>query len=75
MKLYFKLAINNLLKRKNNTAISLIGLAIAFVAIFHIYSTLIFENGYDAQHKKADRIYRISGDLIASENTTELALD
>ena len=69
MKLYFKLAINNLLKRKNNTAISLIGLAIAFVAIFHIYSTLIFENGYDAQHKKADRIYRISGDLIASENT------
>ena len=69
MKLYFKLAINNLLKRKNNAAISLIGLAIAFMAIFHIYSTLIFENGYDAKHKKADRIYRISGDLIATENT------
>ena len=69
MKLYLKLAINNLLKRKNNAAISLIGLAIAFVSIFHIYSTLTFENGYDRQHKKADRIYRISGDIIASENT------
>ncbi len=68
-KLYFKLAINNLLKRKNNTAISLVGLAIAFVAVFHIFSILSFENGYDMQHKNADRIYRISGDIIATENT------
>jgi putative ABC transport system permease protein len=68
-KLYFKLAINNLLKRKNNTAISLVGLAIAFVAVFHIFSILSFEKGYDMQHKKADRIYRISGDIVATENT------
>ena len=73
-KLYLKLAINNLLKRKNNTAISLVGLAIAFVAIFFIYSTLTFEWGYDSQHKNATRIYRISGDLIATENTMTHAI-
>lgn len=73
-KLYFKLPINNLLKRKNNTIISLIGLAIAFVAIFHIYSILSFERGYDTQPKKANQIYRISGDIIASENTMTHAL-
>ncbi len=74
MRLYFKLAVNNLLKRKNNTAISLIGLTIAFVAIFHIYAILRFEKGYDMQHKKADRIYRISGDIVATENTMTHAI-
>ncbi|RKD92077.1 ABC transporter permease [Mangrovibacterium diazotrophicum] len=68
-KIYIKLAIHNLLKRKNNIAISLIGLAIAFAAIFHIYSTLSFEMGYDSHNQKADRIYRISGDIVAAENT------
>ena len=68
-KIYIKLAFHNLLKRKNNIAISLIGLAIAFAAIFHIYSILSFEMGYDSHNQKADRIYRISGDIVASENT------
>ena len=68
-KIYIKIAIHNLLKRKNSIAISLIGLAIAFAAIFHIYSILSFEKGYDAYHTKADRIYRISGDIVAAENT------
>ena len=66
---HFRLAINNLWKRKNNSYISLAGLAIAFTAIFHVYSIVDFERGYDAQHEKAERIYRISGDIIANENT------
>ncbi len=69
IKLHLRLAINNLLKRKNNTAISIIGLAIAFATVFHILSLIEFEKGYDAQHKNGDRIYRISGDIIAAENT------
>ncbi len=69
IKLNLKLAINNLLKKTNNTAISIVGLAIAFAAVFHIFSVVEFENGYDGQHKNADRIFRISGDIIATENT------
>ena len=68
-KLNFRQAVNNLLNRKNNTAVSLIGLTIAFAAIFHIYSIVSFERGYDTQNEKANRIYRISGDIVAAENT------
>ncbi len=68
-KLYFRTAIKNLFKRKNNSAVSLIGLIIAFTAVFYIYSIVSFETSYDSHHKKMNRIYRISGDIIASENT------
>ncbi|MDX2413979.1 MAG: ABC transporter permease [Bacteroidales bacterium] len=74
MKLYSRLVVNNLLKSKNNAAISIIGLAIGFAAIFHIFFVIRFETSYDSQHKNADRIYRISGDIIASENTMTHAL-
>jgi putative ABC transport system permease protein len=67
--LFFKLAINNLWKRKNNSVISLVGLAVAFTAIFHVYSIVDFERGYESRHEKASRIYRISGDIVAAENT------
>lgn len=67
--LFVKQAINNVWKRKNNSIISLVGLAVAFTAIFHIYSIVDFEQRYDTQHENANRIYRISGDIVAAENT------
>ncbi len=72
--LYLRLALKNLLKKKSNTVVSILGLAIAFAAIFHIVSIVGYEKGYDGQNKKADRIYRISGDIIAAENTMSHAV-
>ncbi|TKG95804.1 ABC transporter permease [Puteibacter caeruleilacunae] len=65
----FRIAIKNIFNGKLNSIVSIAGLTIAFVAIFYIYSYVSFEMGYDAHHKKSDRIYRISGDIVASENT------
>ncbi|WP_439182965.1 ABC transporter permease [Carboxylicivirga taeanensis] len=68
-RLYFKKALNNLFSKRNNSFISVIGLVIAFTSVFYIYSIVSFESGYDSHHKQRERIYRISGDIIASENT------
>lgn len=72
--LALKQAIRNLTNRKNNSLVSIAGLAIAFTAVFHIYSFVHFETGYDAQYKNADRIYRISGDIVGAENTSTHAI-
>ena len=64
----FKAAIKNLLSKSNTSLLSMIGLTIAFISIFYIYSYVSFELGYDSQYKNADRIYRISGDIVATEN-------
>lgn len=65
----FKIAIKNVLSKTNTSILSMLGLTIAFISIFYIYSYVSFELGYDSQNEKAARIYRISGDIIASENT------
>ncbi|MDA3944733.1 MAG: ABC transporter permease [Bacteroidetes bacterium] len=68
-KLYLKLVFLNLFKRRNNVGFSLLGLSVAFAAILHICSLLSFEMGYDSHHKNSERIFRISGDIVAAENT------
>lgn len=65
----FKIAIKNVFSKTNTSLLSMLGLTIAFISIFYIYSYVSFELGYDSQHEKADKIYRISGDIIAAENT------
>jgi putative ABC transport system permease protein len=72
--LSLKIALQNLLSRRNSSFMSILGLAIAFTSVFYIYSYITFELGYDSQHKKAERIYRLSGDLVAAENTMTHAL-
>ena len=62
-------AIKNVFSKTNSSILSVLGLTIAVLSIFYIYSYVSFELGYDSHHKKADRIYRISGDLIGAENT------
>jgi putative ABC transport system permease protein len=52
----------------------MVGFTIAFISVFYIYSYVSFELGYDSQHKKAERIYRISGDIVAAENTMTHAI-
>ncbi len=65
----FKIAIKSVFSKTNTSMLNLLGLTIAFISILYIYSYVSFELGYDSQYNKADRIYRISGDIIASENT------
>ncbi len=65
----FKTAIKNVLSKTNTSLLSMLGLTIAFISIFYIFSYVSFELGYDSQHEKSDRIYRISGDIVAAENT------
>ncbi len=69
-----KLAIKKLFGKNNASLISILGLAIALVSIFYIYSYVDFELSYDSQHKNANRIYRISGDIVAAENTATHAV-
>jgi putative ABC transport system permease protein len=52
----------------------MVGFTIAFISVFYIYSYVSFELGYDSGHKKAERIYRISGDIVAVENTMTHAI-
>ena len=60
---YLKIAIRNLWKNKGFSAINIFGLAsglaICLLIIFYVNNEL----GYDQYNTKADRIYRIDGDL------------
>lgn len=67
--LNLRLAFKNVFDKRNSSWISILGLAIAFASLFYIYSYVSFELSYDSQHENASRIYRISGDIVAAENT------
>lgn len=69
-----KTAIKNVFNKRSTSWLSLAGLVIAFLSIFYIYSYVSFELGYDSTPKNGERIYRVSGDIIATENTMTHAL-
>ncbi|MDX8338875.1 ABC transporter permease [Draconibacterium sp. IB214405] len=73
-KIILKLALKNLFGKDRTSLLSILGLAIALVSTFYIYSYVSFELSYDNQHKKAKRIYRISADIVAAENTATHAI-
>ncbi len=59
-------ALKDLFNWESSSLISVAGLAIAFTTVFFIYSRVSFESGYDSHHEKADRIYRISGEILTA---------
>jgi putative ABC transport system permease protein len=61
-----KTALKDIFNWGSSSLISVAGLAIAFATVFFIYSRVSFESGYDSHHEKADRIYRISGEIITA---------
>ncbi len=67
--LAFKVAYQNILRQKDSSIVSMLGLSIAFAALLFIYFYVSFELGYDTQYKNSNRIYRVSGDIVAAENT------
>ncbi len=60
LKRFFILAIRNLIKQKQTTLISIIGLVIALSVVLQIAKWCLFEMSYDRYNSKADRIYRFT---------------
>ena len=63
LKNYFKVAMRNLWKNKGYSAINIFGLAIGLATCLLILIYVIDELSYDRFNKKADRIYRVDGDI------------
>lgn len=60
---YFKVAFRNLWKNKGYSAINILGLAIGLATCLLIMIYVVDELSYDKFNKKADRIYRVDGDI------------
>jgi putative ABC transport system permease protein len=71
---YFKTAIRNLWKNKGYSAINIVGLAVGLATCLLILIFVADELSYDKFNKKADRIYRIDGDLQFGGNHFILAV-
>lgn len=69
LKNYFKIAVRNLWRKRAYTFINVTGLAVGMACCFLISLYVHFELSYDQFHHKADRIYRVVGDLKSSGET------
>jgi putative ABC transport system permease protein len=74
IKNYFKVAIRNLLHNRVFSFINILGLAVGMTACFLIFQYVRFESGYDSFHSKADRIYRVVGDVKTPTETISTGL-
>jgi putative ABC transport system permease protein len=69
LKNYFKIALRNLWRKRAFSLINVTGLAVGMACCFLIFLYVHFELSYDRFHQKADRIYRVVGDLTSSTET------
>jgi putative ABC transport system permease protein len=69
LKNYFKIAFRNLWRQRFFSLINILGLAVGMSACFLIYLYVGFEKSYDDFHTKADRIYRVVGDVKTPSET------
>jgi putative ABC transport system permease protein len=74
LKNYIKIAFRNLWKSKGFSAINIIGLAIGLATCLLIMLFVLDELSYDRYNKKADRIYRVDGDIKFGGNHFILAV-
>jgi putative ABC transport system permease protein len=70
---YLKIAFRNLWKSKGFSATNIIGLAIGLATCLLITLFVLDELSYDRYNKKADRIYRVDGDIKFGGNHFTLA--
>jgi len=73
IKNYLKIAIRNLSKSKGFSAINIIGLSVGLATCLLIMLYVMDELSYDKFNKKADRIYRVDGDIQFGGNHFNLA--
>ncbi len=59
IKNYFKIAIRNLVKRKEYSLLNILGLAIGIACCLLIFQYVAFERSYDTFEKNADQIVRL----------------
>jgi putative ABC transport system permease protein len=71
---YLKTALRNLWRNKGFSAINIIGLAIGLATCLLIIIYVIDELSYDKYNKKADRIYRLDGEIKFGGNHFILAV-
>lgn len=74
LKNYFKIAIRNLWKNKGFSAINIIGLSVGLATCLLIMLYVMDELSYDKYNEKADRIYRVDGDIQFGGNHFVLAV-
>src|ERR1700733_1427782 len=74
IKNYFKIALRNLWKHKGYSAINIFGLAIGLATCLLILLYVWDELSYDKYNEKADRIYRVDGDIKFGGNHFVLAV-
>ncbi|HEY2649286.1 MAG TPA: ABC transporter permease [Puia sp.] len=71
LKNYFKTALRSLWRHKTFSIINILGLAVGMTACFLIFLYVRLETSYDDFHSKADRIYRVVGDVKTPSETIE----
>jgi putative ABC transport system permease protein len=69
LKNYFTIALRNLWRKRTYAFINVTGLAVGMTCCFLLFLYVQFERSYDHFHQKADRIYRVVGDLHSSSET------
>lgn len=74
IKSYLKVALRNLWKNKGFSAINIIGLSVGLATCLLILLYVLDEVNYDRYNTKADRIYRVDGDLQFGGNHFILAV-
>jgi putative ABC transport system permease protein len=71
---YFKTALRNLWRNKGFSAINIVGLAVGLATCLLIIIYVMDELSYDRYNKKADRIYRLDGEIKFGGNHFILAV-
>jgi putative ABC transport system permease protein len=74
IKNYLKIATRNLWNNKGFSAINIIGLAVGLATCLLMLFYVTDELGYDKYNEKADRIYRVDGDIKFGGNHFVLAV-
>ncbi len=69
LKNYFTIALRNLWRKRTYAFINITGLAVGLTCCFLLFLYVHFESSYDQFHQKANRIYRVVGDLHSSTET------
>jgi putative ABC transport system permease protein len=71
---YFRIAFRNLVKQKFYTFINVFGLALGVAACLLIVLFVSHELSFDKHHEKADRIYRVNGEIKFGGNHYKLSV-
>src|SRR5215469_8479604 len=74
IKNYLKVALRNLWKSKGFSAINIVGLSVGLATCLLIMLYVVDELSYDKYNTKADRIYRVDGDIQFGGNHFVLAV-